>query len=59
MECIIKATLGEGWRQYFDAVFSFCRKPLFFNSKPAMYTYDENAGGKLYGPEVTAITEDS
>ena len=59
MELILTSTIGENWRQYFDAVFCFCRKPLFFNAKPAMYVYDESVGGKLYGPEVQSLEENS
>jgi HAD superfamily 5'-nucleotidase-like hydrolase len=42
---IMTATLGDDWRQFFDVVCCYCRKPLFFwDQKPSpFYTYDPSS----------------
>ena len=40
MELIMSTTLGEDWRDFFDAVFCFCRKPNFFNTDNALFKMD-------------------
>ena len=38
----MKSTLGDDWRNFFNMVFCFCRKPHFFNAYRPMYFLDTN-----------------
>ena len=40
MELIMSTTLGKDWRDSFDFVFSFCRKPHFFSAKNPFFVMD-------------------
>mmetsp|Transcript_1328 Transcript_1328/g.1716 ORF Transcript_1328/g.1716 Transcript_1328/m.1716 type:complete len:213 (+) Transcript_1328:374-1012(+) len=40
MELIMSTTLGPKWREYFDFVFCFCRKPAFFSESNPMYVVE-------------------
>ena len=42
MEVIMKVTLGDDWRSFFNMVFCNCKKPGFFNTKNTMYFLDTN-----------------
>jgi hypothetical protein len=40
MSVVLKATLGDKWKTYFDVVVSNCKKPLFQQSNGPFYSYD-------------------
>ena len=42
-EFIMKTTLGDNWKELFDIVCSYCRKPVFFwdqKERPPFYALD-------------------
>ena len=57
MELIMSTTLGENWRDNFDFVFAFCRKPVFFNTENPMHIVDKSKP-TLLGEQVSEISEE-
>ena len=49
MEIIMKATLGDDWKSYFDLINANCRKPAFFGKDQPFYTIDKTADN-IKGP---------
>lgn len=58
MELIMSTTLGHDWRNFFDFVFSFCRKPGFFSHENPMYIMDRSKAD-LNGAVVDELKPDS
>mmetsp|Transcript_4339 Transcript_4339/g.2862 ORF Transcript_4339/g.2862 Transcript_4339/m.2862 type:complete len:105 (-) Transcript_4339:308-622(-) len=49
MEVIMRQTIGDDWKDYFDLINAHCRKPGFFGKDQQFYTVDKNADN-LKGP---------
>ena len=56
MELIMSTTLGPDWRNFFDFVFAFCRKPHFFSTENPMYIMDKSIKD-FNGTEVKSADE--
>jgi hypothetical protein len=54
---VMKATLGEDWKNFFDFCIVDARKPLFFRSNSPFYSVDTKVKATFRGTVIDSASE--